>query len=221
MVIAAFLLLANRSGTGGSGEPTIFAVTPGSEAQGGVSPPQHEPISRGNWNGNVFTNRHLGLEFTRPHGWHTASQQEMEAAAALLASAVPSDSLLHQMLDEEGSFVDMFAINPATGANAGIAVERLASSHLSLTEAEYINIMTDMLQQMGMQAVRIPHTTIIGGYEWHEFRTSLPALNGNVYGRNFINIRGGHIRGISVNYSNASESGYDILAMFSNIRGGF
>ena len=173
-------------------------------------------FARGTWSGNVFTSEQLGITFTMPDGWFSATDEEM-AAVMGLGMDIIGEEITPQMLEAAGLITihDMMASNPETGALVQIMADRLVFPHTRISVEDYIESMAEGLELMGMDAdTNFPNATL-GSNTWGVFTSSFEFMPDiNIYGHYFVDIRDGFAITIQIAYSEFSESLEEILEMF-------
>jgi hypothetical protein len=181
--------------------------------------PQDVGLSRGVWDGNVFTSAYLGLRFTMPDGWSAAADDEMwdgvDLEAELYGLGIdPPDDMA--MIRDLIIIYDMHAFNGATEANVQIAYERLLFPNADISEGEFIENLANVIQLMGGEIGRaFPETTKIGRYDWHAFEYSMSFGGVRFYVRYYVNNKDGFARLIILHYNEFSETVDELLGLFN------
>jgi len=173
--------------------------------------PQAASPMRGSWDGDVYTNTHLGLTFTLPDGWEAMSDADM-AAMMGLAVAIVEDAGGY-IPDDVDAFIDMVAMNPLTGDSIQILFERQL---FAMTPAEYITLAAEGMEAMGITVdTSIAGTTPIGNADWHAMATEMDLGIATAYGRQYISMGGGFTRSIVITYMEGGITPAQILAQFN------
>lgn len=105
-------------------------------------------VSRGIWDGNVYTNTFAGITFTKPESWLVASDEEMENIFNTGLDVVGMDnSEQMKRLLEMKVIADMMVQNPTTNSNLSIQFENLslAIGGMNMTEDQYLDINREQL----------------------------------------------------------------------------
>ena len=164
--------------------------------------------TRGIWDNNVFTSEYFGFKFNLPPGWNFLTDSEI-ARALGIADDFFDESLLDIMERMDG-FIDMMAVNHATGTNVNISIERHG------LRAPTPNSLAEAFTESGGRAVMNSGTTRIGAYDWHSYNTEIDMLNTTMYGCQFVIIENGFIRNITIT-AGRNESIDSVLQWFTEI----
>jgi hypothetical protein len=186
-----------------SAAPVVPPVTP-------PASPSAIPPTRGVWNGNVYSSQYLGLRFNMPSSWFIVSDTELAEMIGVLATGIGTglgipDSFWQTA--ENIGFFEMSALNPFTGANINIVIERLPND---MPTSAYLNQAMLTMAMLGIPVTRISGSTIIGATEWLATESDMGAFKL----RQLMNVQNGFARVISIGYFSDSQL-TDILAMFS------
>ncbi|MCL2620000.1 MAG: hypothetical protein FWD97_03580 [Defluviitaleaceae bacterium] len=139
----------------------------------------NEDDIRGNWDGNVYTNHHLGITFTAPADWEISTDAELATLFGLTSNFNGLNAL-----QTVGIFSDMMAICPETGNNVQVIFESLDG--LTMTETDYINEMIPEFEAIGASVTVIPGTISLGNRNWYSYDTLLFGIDG----RQLLSIQG-------------------------------
>jgi len=175
-------------------------------------------LSRGTWDGNVFTSDYLGLWIYISDDWVIATDEEIAEVLGIGAGMIGDgsfDDLLTAM--EFTTMYDILLSNINTGASIQIVYERLIFPNTRMTEIQYIAQLRPMMEMIGMEFIDVSGTTRIGEYDWFSYGTRTSMHGINIHGRYFVNISDGVARAIALTYTDFSESPEDLLAMFGVI----
>ena len=178
-------------------------------------------VTRGVWDGNVFTSEFLGLTFTMPDGWVASTDAEIAALMGLAPGVLEAagGDIPEDLWDTVESVHDMMAMNPLTGVSVQILFDRLEYPYTAMSTAEfvaeYLELMEEIMEMMGMEFEVLPGTTRIGNSDWHSFASTMEMFGMTITSRSFFSVHEGFSRTISITYSEGSESPEEILAMFS------
>lgn len=110
--------------------------------------PEKANAETGAWEGNVYRGEFTGITFTLPSGWEKVS----------------ADELLEAMGEKEGITYDMMCQNENTGSHVMVSYEELLKSAgtASITEEDYLKIVSDNLYNMGFNVSDISETVLCG-----------------------------------------------------------
>ena len=207
------------------------APTP--QAQETESPPTPEPTpepdepseetavmpTRGEWDGNVYTNEYLGLRIVIPGDWSIASEADIAALMGLgedFLSDITDSELPEDFWDmaDVASFHDMMASSLYTGASIQVIFERLTFPLTRISGSDYIDVAAPMLEDMGFD-VDTSHegTTRIGDNEWYLLSTELDYGVGSLFQHMYISTYEGFVRMITITYTDESEPISELLGM--------
>lgn len=123
-------------------------------------------ISRGTVKDNVYTSKTTGLTFTKPEEWRFLSDKELAQALSISEEAI-SEKEFASSLEEYPNLLDMMVMDDTTGFNLTVGYENLTvTMGETVTEAEYMDAMTEYLQTMGNVSSEEPETVTLSGYEY-------------------------------------------------------
>jgi len=165
------------------------------------------PVSRGEWDGNVYTNDSLGFSFTLPMGWMMLD----DAAISEIIGEVASFNEFAGWQAQR--FTDMIAANPFTGANVQIVFEnlQLPSAYVGLDEME--------ARLPGFEGFTIdkdiPGYTRIGLFDWYTVTTQTDMGNWTTFGRQYVTVQDDFSVAIVITYREGGITPADILTYFN------
>ena len=182
----------------------------------------------GTWAGSTFTSEYLGLQFDKPEGWAIATEEDIMELMDLGAEFV-GEEIIGEIFGEDVDLADVMeranittihdfiVSDPLTGTSIQITYERLVGPARRMSASDYIEVVGDLLETMGMEVdFDFPGTTRMGNYDWYSFE-SMMHVGMPVYGRYFVSIQGGFARTISITYSEMSEPLDNLLALFRDL----
>lgn len=110
--------------------------------------PEKVNAEKGAWEGDVYKGGFTGLTFTLPQGWEKVTEEELSEA----------------MGEKDGITYDMMCQNESTGSHVMISYEELlkTAGKSSITEEDYLKIVSDNLYNMGFDVSDISETTLCG-----------------------------------------------------------
>ncbi|MCL2575143.1 MAG: hypothetical protein FWE33_01800 [Defluviitaleaceae bacterium] len=167
-------------------------------------------VSRGVWNGDVYTNAYLDMSFTLPEGWNVLSDAEV---AALLGLGL--DFFEFNLPGDADLFTDIYVQDPNTGNNVQIIFERLHPLLSGIPTDVFVEFASEGIEDIGGTVDLNFPITRIGSYDWHSFGTELSFSGTVAYGRQFINIQDDIIRYIIITYFDDVQVVDDVLNMFN------
>ena len=175
-------------------------------------------VTRGAWDGHVYTNESLGFRFVMPAGWAASTEEEIAEVMGLGADMLGAmgGDIPEEIWDLFGMTTvhDMMASNPLSGASVQVIYERLTFPHTRISASDYIETTAEQLEAMGVTITNIPGTTRLGNYDWHALGTGVDMFGVTISGRQFVNVSDGFARLIVITYLDTSESFDDIMLMF-------
>jgi len=163
---------------------------------------------RGSWDGNVYTNHHLGITFTAPADWEISTDAELATLFGLTSNFNGLNAL-----QTVGIFSDMMAICPETGNNVQVIFESLGG--LTITETDYIDEMISEFEAIGSSVTVIPGTINLGNRNWYSYNTLLDFGFAEITGRQLLSIQGDTAVMLVITYSDDAVE--EILNMFDSI----
>jgi len=172
---------------------------------------------RGTWDGFVYSNPSLGLQFTLPDGWFAATDEEIANVMGISADIFDDEAWeeVFAQLDIL-ALIDMMAIDLQTNVNVNITIERLVFPNNRLTEAQYLQHMDAMSDLMGMDfSLDFPSPVRIGAYDWHVYGAEMLLMGSTA--RGFINIQNGFARIITITYNGDTDALEEVLAAFGDL----
>jgi len=172
---------------------------------------------RGEWAGSTYANPSLGLRFTLPRGWMAASDSEIADMMGFMGDFF--DLLPDNIWDRLDILllIDMVAMDPLTGANINILLERLVFPNTRISEAMYIERMAMQLDSMGSTIIfDVPSPVRLGDYDWYSFGSE--SATSDAVSRGFITIQNGFARIITITYDGDPETLEEVLSMFEGYR---
>ena len=183
----------------------------------GSDEPVLSGFTRGTWNGNVFTSTQFNVTFEMPDGWIAATDAEIADVMGLGLDFLEMTGveLTPETIEMAGitTIQDMMASNPETGAMVQIMAERLFFPNTRITPEEYIEVVSEMMEAMGMEVVTGFPTINMGGRTWHQYQSILDLGIMNIYGWYLLDIQDGFVFIIQFVYSDVSEPLEELLAM--------
>ena len=96
-----------------------------SSSESEAQEPAEEDI-KGEWKGDVYTNRYLNLSFALPEGWTAASDEEMLEMMDLGSELMDNEAGLVSELLKVKVIYNMMAADNTTGNNIIVSMENLA-----------------------------------------------------------------------------------------------
>ena len=215
IISLAIILLAMLTACGGSASTT---QNPAVDRLEDLAQQYAGGSMRGFWDGNVFTNEHLGLQFTMPDDWEAIADREIaELAGSGMEYLVDGTDLAELMdLADVTIFFDMAALSRLTRGQVQIIYERIPPA-IEISMPEFIEITAEVNMQLGFDVnLNITGTTRIGAYDWYSYESSIIDRSGiRSYLRHFIIMKDGFAITINIGHNEVSESVEEILAMFS------
>ncbi len=129
----------------------------------------HNPqggISRGSIKGDTYTSATSKLTFTKPSQWRYLTDKELAQALSIAEEAI-GEKEFAKSLNEYPSLIDMMVMDDSTGLNMTVGYENLSVTMGGvITEAEYMEAMTDYLKTMGDMTVGESVTAKLSGQEY-------------------------------------------------------
>ena len=108
---------------------------------------------------------------------------------------------------------DVFAVSPA-GASVVIFYERLDTSAVAISAAEFMGRSVDIMREAGADIIAVSdYTIIMGVHGWYQVDT---AGRGS-YWHAFYTVSNGFGIGIAINYHDTSEPLEELLALISQL----
>ena len=90
--------------------------------------PESTPnITRGTFEGDIYTNSSLGFKFTKPASWVFSTDEEIAAMVNLGAEKIYGENF-EQTLKTSSAVYDMMVVDSLTGTNFNVGYENLALS---------------------------------------------------------------------------------------------
>jgi len=158
--------------------------------------------AHGVWNGNVYINEYLGLEFTMPDNWLMMTAEE-------LARIVGTSTSIDEMI--EGEVIhDMMAFG---GADVEISFERFSEG----SAMDYLEAEANRLKEITMgnaDLIFADRTTRIGARDYYLLTYTLQIGNNASVRHYFVNGQGEYMSIITINLG-SNYALEDILAMFN------
>lgn len=117
-------------------------------------------ISKGKWEGNVYTSEFADLKFTLPEGWNRSTDEEIAEVMNLGKEVLEDEGLYSSKITELTTVYDMMAKNPTTNGSIAIMMEKT-----NVKETLYANSLKKQLEsvtQMKYNIGEITETTISG-----------------------------------------------------------
>ena len=166
------------------------------------------PFTRGRWTNNVFTSEHLGIRFTMPAGWISASPEQIADGMDSMGTAIPIPTMpgmpgMTTLPDDILGYLHMFDLLAAdlfTGIITAIHHEELPTGQENISPEEYIEISPNFAAMIMGFGVNLAHTGQIrlGAYQWDVFESSLNLFGVSINTKNLVNIRSGTARVITI-----------------------
>jgi len=184
-----------------------------------TSPPTitQENITRGVWNGNVWTSEYLGMRFTKPHDWHVNDTLEW----------LPYMSSIYDAIDVRNSIsihsTHLNSLIHVEDASVGIDITRLYHPWNNWTVEESIESHLRDMRTLDIFNYRIhPNNVVIAGSNWRAVSYNMRGARGDEsisYRRHFTKIENG-VRSVLVITvrQNGLHTVDDILQMFSPLQ---
>lgn len=152
VALTAVMATAILSGCGKTGGNNSSAAEGGAGQTSSASSSNSKSVvyTRGNWEGNTYTNSSLGFVFTMPDGWSAKTDDELMATMDAGYSALTEEQKKNYDYSKSKSVFDFSASN-ADGTNSlGLSVENLAltAGAADLTELDYAAVLSQQLVQM-------------------------------------------------------------------------
>ncbi len=122
-IMLALILLLTACGSPAPVEQEDPISTP--EIVDPIVPEEPAKLTRGTWDGNVFTNDSISLKITFPSWWTHASDEELAATLGNTKEYMAEDLFDAAM---ETTLYDLQAIDPLTGDNIVLSYENLSQS---------------------------------------------------------------------------------------------
>ncbi len=118
-----------------------------SSSESEAQEPAEEDI-KGEWKGDVYTNRYLNLSFALPEGWTAASDEEMLEMMDLGSELMDNEAGLVSELLKVKVIYNMMAADNTTGNNIIVSMENLALTvgGTSIDEEAYAEAVAAQLQ---------------------------------------------------------------------------
>ncbi|MBQ7999874.1 MAG: hypothetical protein IJ298_01490 [Ruminococcus sp.] len=171
-------------------------------------------ISRGSIKGNTYTSKYTGLKFTKPDDWRFLSDKELAQAMSISEEAI-SDKEFAASLEEYPSLVDMMVMDDASGLNLTVGYENLTvTMGGTVTEAEYMDAMTEYLQTMGNMTVDESIVVKLSGQDYLKTSCSVEIDGVLMKTDYYIRVIDTYMTVITAAYT-ADVTGINIEAMFS------
>lgn len=134
-----------------------------------VTQDTHNPqgsVSRGSIKGNTYTSTSSDLTFTKPSQWRYLTDKELAHALSIPEDAI-SEKEFAKSLNKYPSLIDMMVMDDSTGLNMTVGYENISVTMGGvITEAEYMEAMTDHLKTMGDMTVGESVTVKLSGQEY-------------------------------------------------------
>jgi len=97
-------------------------------------------LSRGTFEGDVYTSEFIGVSFTKPKTWVYATDEEIAATMQIGAELVNQENFLAQA-EKMNNVYDMMVRDVMTGNNINVVFENLkASASSNITVEQYIEV---------------------------------------------------------------------------------
>ncbi|MBQ8623538.1 MAG: hypothetical protein IJ424_04070 [Oscillospiraceae bacterium] len=128
----------------------------------------NKTLTRGTFDGNVYTSEYVGIKFTKPDSWVFATEEEMNSLMDAGAD-VMDQSDYQKSLSEMLTVFDMMASDPETGNNINFVYENLKlSDSVDITEDEYIESFKTNLESIADISYTFGEveTVTLGGVEF-------------------------------------------------------
>ena len=177
---------------------------------------------RGSWDGDVFVNEYLGIQFQLPEDWYAPDEDQLAAILGLGTEVMfPEGSeITDEILEflEEEEMHDLYAINLMSGSSVQVLFSRLPRLSGNISVIELFEITQEELaEEMDMEIDFYIHsgTTTIGRYDFYGMDWTLEFIPGmEIVMRSFVNIDGRNIRTIMIGAMNDEEI-ENVLSYFS------
>ena len=175
--------------------------------------------TRGIWDGNIYTNHYLNLQFELPGEWVIVSDEELAAAAGIPPEEFVAQGakIPHYFWETNSTIIDMMATDTFLGLGIIITYEWINIAYGRITAPEYIDAVLGNLADMGVDAHITPGTTQIGGYLWYSYVSEVSTGDETVLIRNFVNIQRGFVRTISVIHNSFHDPVDEVLGFFDGL----
>lgn len=125
-------------------ESTAEETSETEESSEAAETSQENVISRGTWDGNVYTNTFAGITYTKPEDWVAATDEEI---AELFGEEFTVADLENT---EQQVIMDTMVQNPVTGTNMFVQFENLSMliGGMNMTTDTYLDVTKSQLTAM-------------------------------------------------------------------------
>lgn len=123
-------------------------------------------LTRGEWQGNKYTNNYAGVKFNLPEGWEKYSDEQIAQIMNIGVEALNEDQQDMAKLLEQTALYGMVVNDPTTGANVMIMIEKPI---LTVTPEYYLSNVKQQLE--AVEGIKYefdePYKTKLGNQEYY------------------------------------------------------
>ena len=131
--------------------------------------PEESALSRGTFDGAVYTNKYLGFQFEKPQSWVYSTDEEIAAMINMTVDNILGDNF-KDALEKSPTVYDMMVVDTVTRSNINIGYENLFSSlSTNITIDQYAEAVKRQFSSIEGMTVTFPETydTVkLGGSEF-------------------------------------------------------
>ena len=115
-------------------------------------------LSRGKFNGDVYTNEFLEFSFTKPATWIYSTDEEIASMVNLGAEAILGENF-KETLEKSASIYDMLVVDSVTRTNISVGYENLAKNlATNITIEQYVDALKRQFESVPSMTVTFPDT---------------------------------------------------------------
>ncbi len=120
--------------------------------------PGKNDLSKGEREGDVYKNKFLGFEFTKPASWVYSTDEEIAAAMNIAVDQILGDNFKEALKNNPAIF-DMMVVDSITRTNINVVYENLQLSFASnITEEQYVEAIKHQLSATSGMTISFPET---------------------------------------------------------------